>query len=76
MLVRDGLPELDLDLIATLTAQDVDVLAHGFQAKETSLDSALVQRHFTNKTETLIEEQRLSSFEEYLEECVSLQSVK
>ena len=54
MLVRGGLPKLDLDLIATLTAPDVDELARGFQAIETSLDSALVQR----------EEHNLSSFEE------------
>ena len=34
VLIRDDLPELGPDLIATLTTLDVDELAHGFQAKE------------------------------------------
>ena len=34
VLIRDDLPELGPDLIATLTTLDVDELAHGFQARE------------------------------------------
>ena len=34
MLAQDAFPELDLDLIATLTAPDVDELTHSFQVKD------------------------------------------